>query len=91
MQSVAIKYAVSNSVITKNSVCCKDDAHFYPTPKGGGGLLLPSNVGQFEMPRVSLAQVLQNTVGILAVTWETTGAEDHVKQHFKLILSSIRF
>ena len=91
MQSVAIKYAVSNSVITKNSVCWKDDAHFYPTPKGGGGLLLPSNVGQFEMPRVSLAQVLQNTVGILAVMWETTGAEDHVKQHFKLILSSIRF
>lgn len=64
---------------------------FYPTPKGGGGLLLPSNVGQFEKPRVSLAQVLQNTVGILAVTCETASAEDHVKQQLKLILSSIRF
>jgi len=41
-------------------------------------LLLPSNVGQFEMPRVSLAQVLQNTVGILAVTQETARAEDHM-------------
>ena len=42
-------------------------------------------------PRVSLAHVLQNTEGVLAVTCETTGAEDHVKQQLKLILSSIRF
>ena len=42
------------------------------------------------MPRVSLAHVLQNTYSILAVTWETTGAEDRMS-HTQTSLSNTTF
>ena len=91
MQSVATINSVRRADLSHQGCVSQTMLIFYPTPRGGGGCCLSSNVGQFEMPRVSLAQVLQNTYSILAVTQETTGAEDHVKQQLKLILSSIRF
>ena len=91
MQSVATINSVRRADLSHQGCVSQTMLILYPTPRGGGGCCLSSNVGQFEKPRVSLAHVLQNTYSILAVTQETTGAEDHVKQQLKLILSSIRF
>ena len=88
------------SVATINSVRRADLSHRRCVAKSM--LILPYPLGitvqhwtlgtnREPEPRVSLAHVLQNTYSILAVTRETTGAEDHVKQQLKLILSSIRF
>jgi len=88
------------SVATINSVRRADLSHRRCVAKSM--LILPYPLGitvqhwtlgtnREPEPRVSLAHVLQNTYSILAVTRETTGAEDHGKQQLKLILSSIRF
>jgi len=48
MQSVAIRYGVSNSVITKNSVCCSANAHFIPYPYRVVWSHQLSNVGRYN-------------------------------------------
>jgi len=90
---------VMQSVATINSVRRADLSHQGCVTKSM--LILPYPLGitvrcrtlwtNREQVLTSLAHVLQNTEGVLAVTCETASAEDHTKQQLKLILSSYVF
>ena len=90
MQSVATINSVRRADLSQQG-CVAKSMLILPYPLGITVQHWTLGTNREPEPRVSLAHVLQNTYSILAVTQETTGAEDHVKQQLKLILSSIRF
>ena len=90
MQSVATINSVRRADLSHRR-CVAKSMLILPYPLGITVQRWTLGTNREPEPRVSLAHVLQNTEGVLAVTCETTGAEDHMKQQLKLILSSIRF
>ena len=90
MQSVATINSVRRADISQQG-CVAKSMLILPYPLGITVQRWTLGTNRELEPRVSLAHVLQNTEGVLAVTCETASAEDHTKQQLKLILSSYVF